>query len=111
MSDELAKKKCVPCEVGGVPLTREEAEILLRQVPEWHLNETATQIEREFAFKNFKEAITFADDVGEIAEEEEHHPDLYVSWGKVKVELSTHAVKGLSENDFILAAKINELSY
>ena len=104
--NELTQKKCVPCEAGGPALTREEAEILLKQIPEWQLNDSVTQIERTFTFPDFKTAIAFADKVGEVAEEEGHHPDLHVSWGKVRIELSTHAVKGLSENDFIMAAKI-----
>ena len=107
---DLIQKKCIPCEVGGPALTRIEGEALMHQVPEWHLNEEATKIEREFKFSNFKEAMTFADKVGELAEEEGHHPDLYIAWGKVRIELSTHAVKGLSENDFIMAAKIDGLS-
>lgn len=106
---ELTQKKCIPCEVGGPALTRGEAEVLLQQVPDWELDDDAKEIEREFKFKDFKEAMAFADKVGDLAEEEGHHPDLSISWGKVKIELSTHAVKGLSENDFIMAAKINAL--
>lgn len=106
---ELTQKKCVPCEVGGQALTREEAEVLLLQVPEWELDDIAKEIEREFTFKDFKEAMAFADKVGNLAEEEGHHPELSIAWGKVKIELSTHAVKGLSENDFIMAAKINKI--
>ena len=108
--NELSKKKCIPCEVGGPALTRVEAEVLLAQVPEWQLDADATHIERAFSFPDFKSALAFADRIGEVAEEEGHHPDLSVSWGKVTVELSTHSVNGLSENDFILAAKIDELN-
>lgn len=106
---ELIQKKCVPCEVGGSALTLDEARTLLAQVPQWTLATDAKQITREFSFKDFAEALAFANKIGEIAEAEGHHPDLTVSWGKVGVSLSTHAVSGLSENDFILAAKINQI--
>jgi len=105
----LTQKRCIPCEVGGPALSREEAEKLLEQIPGWNLNGAASQLERDFKFEDFKNAITFADRVGEIAEAEGHHPVLHVSWGKVRIELSTHAVHGLSGNDFILAAKVSAL--
>ena len=106
---DLAQKKCVPCEVGGKPLTKEEAQVLLAQTPGWQLDEDAKKISRNFTFKNFKEALAFTNKVGAIGEAEGHHPDMLLKWGKVAIELSTHAIKGLSENDFILAAKINAL--
>jgi len=107
MSD-LAKKRCIPCEEGGDPLLCEQAEDLQRQLnPEWMLIDQCHMLARSFTFKNFKEALDFANKVGAIAEEENHHPDLTVGWGHVGVELTTHAVGGLSENDFILAAKID----
>ena len=109
MSD-LAKKKCVPCEAGAAPLTKEEAEKTLQQVKDWKLSGDAKHISREFAFANFLDAMAFANKITAVAEEEGHHPDLHISWGKVGVELSTHSIKGLSENDFILAAKIDEIS-
>jgi len=105
----MAQKKCVPCEVGGQPLTPDEAEVLHAQIPEWTVAPDAKQLNRSFAFKDFAEAIAFADKVGVLAEQEGHHPDLHVSWGKVVIDLSTHAVGGLSENDFILAAKIDKM--
>ena len=104
---ELAQKKCVACEGGAQPLSREEAEVLLNQVNGWSLSGDVRWISKEFKFKNFKEALTFANVVGDIAEAEGHHPDLLVSWGKVTIELTTHAIHGLSENDFILAAKVD----
>lgn len=107
---ELTQKKCIPCEVGGPALTRGEAEALLQQVPGWELDDDAKEIECEFKFKDFKEAMAFADKVGNLAEEEGHHPELSIAWGKVKIELSTHAVKGLSENDFIFAAKADMIA-
>jgi 4a-hydroxytetrahydrobiopterin dehydratase len=106
---ELAQKKCVACEGTVAPFNREEAEVLLKQVNGWTLSGDARWISKEFKFKDFKEALARTDKVGAIAEEEGHHPDIQLSWGKVVVELTTHAIKGLSENDFILAAKIDRL--
>lgn len=102
--------RCKPCEGGMPPATREEAEILLKRVRDWKLSADGKSISKEFKFKNFAEALAFANSVGAIAEEEGHHPDLYVAWGKARVELTTHAIKGLSENDFILAAKIDAIA-
>lgn len=106
----LTQKKCIPCEAGAVPMSRAEAELLLQQVKAWTLSGDARWISREFKYKNFKEAMSFANTVAAIAEEEGHHPDLQISWGKVVVELTTHAIEGLSENDFILAAKIDKIA-
>jgi 4a-hydroxytetrahydrobiopterin dehydratase len=107
---ELSDKKCVPCEDDGFPpLTKEQVGDFLPHVPLWSINDEATEIHRTFRFKNFKEALDFTNKVGALAEEEGHHPDIQLGWGKVKVSLTTHAVKGLSENDFVLAAKIDLL--
>jgi 4a-hydroxytetrahydrobiopterin dehydratase len=107
---DLAKKKCVPCEDDGFPaLTKEQATDLMPHIPEWELSERATSITRQFPFKDFKSALAFANRVGELAEEEWHHPDIIVAWGRVEVLLTTHSVKGLTENDFIMAAKIDLL--
>ena len=106
---DLTQKKCVSCEVGGAPLTPDEVQMLYAQVPKWTVSEDSKKIHRTFEFKDFAGALAFADKVGAIAEEEGHHPDLHVSWGKVTVELWTHAVGGLSENDFIVAAKIDRI--
>lgn len=105
----LATQKCVPCEGDTAPLTRDEAERYLQQVSNWMLWPDGNTISKSFKFKNFKDAFTFAAKVADQAEEEGHHPDLLVSWGRVEVELSTHAIGGLSENDFILAAKIDKI--
>lgn len=103
--ESLKEKKCLPCE-GGVPkLTREQAEELNRQVLNWTLNEI--DIEKTFKFKNFKDAMVFVNRMAEIAEDEGHHPDFSVHYNKVNVKIWTHAIDGLSENDFILAAKID----
>ena len=107
---ELAAKKCVSCEGGMPPATRDEAAILLKQINAWTLSGDSRWISKEFKFKDFAEALAFTDKVGEIAESEGHHPDIQLSWGKVVVELTTHAIKGLSENDFIVAAKIDKIA-
>ena len=108
-NSELSEKKCVPCEGGTEKMTRADAEAMLTHTPLWSLASDALSISRECTFKNFKEALDFANRIGELAEEEGHHPDLHVSWGKLGVQFSTHAIGGLSENDFIMAAKINRM--
>ena len=106
---ELSDKRCVPCR-GGVPvLGAEEAERLVAQVPGWSLEEDAKGIRREFRFRNFAEAMGFAQRVGELAEVEGHHPDLSIGWGYCTVRFRTHAIRGLHENDFIMAAKVSRL--
>lgn len=107
---ELAQKKCVACEGTEAPLTKEEAEILLKQLKGWTLSGDARWLSKEFKCKDFVGAMALANKVADIAESEGHHPDLQVSWGKLVIELTTHAIKGLSENDFILAAKIDEIA-
>jgi len=105
----LLNKKCVACEGGVEPFTNNQAEEYLREIPGWKLNSDSKGIEREFKFKDFKEAISFINRVAEVAESEGHHPDIYVSYNRVRLNLSTHSIRGLSENDFILAAKIDSL--
>jgi 4a-hydroxytetrahydrobiopterin dehydratase len=109
VSDELSEKRCVPCR-GGVPaLGEEEAGRLISRVPGWALEEGAKGIRREFRFRNFAEAMRFALQVGELAETEGHHPDLSLGWGYCTVRFRTHSIKGLHENDFIMAAKVGRL--
>ena len=103
----LATKRCEPCEVGTPPLPKEEAARLGKEISEWRLKEKS--IEREFKFKNFQEAIDFVNEVAVLAEQENHHPDIRISYNRVRLELMTHKIGGLSNNDFILAAKIEEL--
>ena len=107
--EDLTQKRCIACEGNVTPFNRVEAEILLKQVPAWTLSDDTRVLWRTFTFKNFAEAMKFANAVAVIAEDEGHHPDLAVSWGKVGIELTTHAIKGLSENDFIMAAKIDQI--
>jgi len=106
----LLQKKCIPCEGGIAPLTKAEAEELRKQTPEWGVSKDGKMISRKFKFKNFKETTTFFNKVAAIAEEENHHPDFEVHWGSMTLILQTHAIGGLSENDFIVAAKIDSLS-
>lgn len=105
----LLDKKCVPCEGGTMPLTIQEAETLMKDLNHWTLASDAKKIEKEFKFKNFAEALAFANKVGAIAEAEGHHPEIEIGWGKAEIELTTHAIGGLSVNDFILAAKIDKI--
>ncbi len=111
MPIDLTQKKCIPCEGGTPPMAHQQVQQYCTLVSvEWQVVENDKKIRRTFKFKNFKEALAFANQVGEIAEAEGHHPDLVVAWGRVEVTLWTHAVGGLSENDFIMAAKIDALS-
>ncbi len=107
---ELLQKKCVPCDGGTPPMTDEEEDKVKPQVPNWELDRgNPHKLEREFKFKNFKAALAFVNKVGALAESEGHHPDIHVYYSKVVLDLYTHAVGGLSENDFILAAKIDAM--
>lgn len=106
---ELAKKKCVPCMGGIPPLTRDEAVELGTNVPQWRLAEDARAISRDFKFGDFAQALAFVNQVGVLAEEEGHHPDIQLGWGYASIKLYTHKINGLHENDFIMAAKINSL--
>ena len=102
----LAAGHCVPCEAGTPPMESDRARELLAQVPGWELADD--KLTRQFRFKDFKAAMAFVNRVADIAEGEGHHPDFYISWNRVRLELTTHAIKGLSDNDFVMAAKINE---
>lgn len=105
---DLATKECVPCKGGVAPIKGRELEGLLRHAPGWtSVNEH--HIVGTFTFPDFKTALEFTNRVGAIAEEQGHHPDILLKWGKVKVTLYTHKIDGLTENDFIMAARINNL--
>lgn len=103
----LASKKCVPCEGGTPPMEHDEIEKYIKNVEDWEVKDDK-RIEKTFKFKTFMEGIRFVNEVARIAEQEGHHPDIHIRWRKVTFELSTHAIKGLSENDFIMASKIDQ---
>jgi 4a-hydroxytetrahydrobiopterin dehydratase len=109
MSETLAEKTCTPCRGGVPPLTRDEAQRFQAQAPNWELDDNAHRIARTFRFRNFREALAFVQEVGELAETEGHHPDISFGWGYVTVSLSTKKIKGLHENDFIMASKIERV--
>jgi 4a-hydroxytetrahydrobiopterin dehydratase len=106
----LASKTCVPCRGGVPPLGRAEAARLLAQVPGWSLDDAAARIERAFEFPDFAAALAFVQGVGAVAEAEDHHPDICFGWGYCRVVFQTHKIKGLHENDFIMAAKVDALT-
>jgi 4a-hydroxytetrahydrobiopterin dehydratase len=109
-SEQLTSKKCVPCEGGVEKFTRPEAADQLILLDGWHLSDDALRIRKEWVVKNFMAAMDFFNRIAEVAESEGHHPDLHLEgYRNVRIELSTHAIGGLSENDFILAAKIDQL--
>ena len=111
MSD-LLKKKCVPCEGGILPFDISEIHKYQKKVDGWNVKKNEKNIyflEKNFKFKNFINSQNFIDKVGEVSEQENHHPDISFGWGYAKIEISTHAIEGLSENDFILAAKIDAI--
>ena len=109
MSEALADKKCVPCRGGVPPLKGEELKKLHASIPEWQVVNDH-HLHREFRFPDFKQALDFVNRVGSIAEQEGHHPDILLGWGKVGITLWTHTIDGLTESDFILAAKIERLA-
>jgi 4a-hydroxytetrahydrobiopterin dehydratase len=102
----LAEKTCVPCRGGVPPLTAEQIKPLVSQVDSWNVVQNH-HLEKEFKFQDFKTALDFVNKVGGIAEEQGHHPDIYLAWGKARVTIWTHKIDGLTESDFILAAKVD----
>jgi 4a-hydroxytetrahydrobiopterin dehydratase len=108
-SSGLSEQSCVPCRGGVPPLSLAEAQELLVQTPGWSLTHEGKRLERRFTFKNFVAALEFINRVAEIAERQDHHPDICLGWGYATIVYYTHKIGGLHENDFIMAAKINEL--
>ena len=103
---ELAEKECVPCKGGTLPLKGDELRKLIERLGHgWHVVDEH-HLEKEFKFANFREALAFTNKVGELAERNNHHPDFYLAWGKVKLTLWTHKIDGLTESDFVFAAKV-----
>ncbi len=107
---DLAAKTCVPCRGGIPPMSEEDASRYFGQAPGWTLTHEATRIERTFPCRDFAEALALVNRVGALAEVEGHHPDIRFGWGYCTIELYTHKINGLHENDFIMAAKINALA-
>ena len=110
--EDLFKKKCVPCEGGAIPFDISDIHKYQKKVDGWEVIKNPKEIyflEKKFKFKNFIESQKFVNEVGKIAELEGHHPDIFFGWGYAKISITTHAIEGLSENDFILAAKIDYL--
>lgn len=108
---DLTNQKCVPCEEGGKPLTMDEVKEYMKLTRDWfYIEKEVATIQRNFIFKDFTEAFDFVKKVARLAETEDHHPDIFIhNYKKVDITLSTHAVKGLSVNDMVMAAKINQL--
>jgi 4a-hydroxytetrahydrobiopterin dehydratase len=112
MTDEaasLSARRCQPCHAGTPPLTKDRAQELMQQLNDWELNEATTEISRTFRFKNYYQTIAFVNAVAWVSHQEDHHPDMEVSYNRCRVRYSTHSVGGLSENDFICAAKLDAL--
>lgn len=109
MSD-LTAKKCVACEGGVDPLTRDQTQALMKQLdPQWRVSDDGKSIHREWKFRNFFHTMSFVNAVAHIANSEDHHPDLEVGYGVCRIKFTTHAIDGLSENDFICAAKVDQV--
>lgn len=106
----LAEKTCVSCHGGVPPLTSEQIAELLPQIKSWDVIDDH-HLERTYKFANFAQALGFVNRVGAIADEQNHHPDIYLAWGKVKVEIWTHKINGLTESDFIFAAKVDRIEH
>lgn len=106
---DLKTKSCKPCAPGTPPLSREQAAGLLKQTPDWTLNDASTELSRAFKFKNYYETMAFVNALAWVAHREDHHPDIEVGYNRCHVRFSTHSIKGLSENDFICAAKLDAL--
>lgn len=106
---DLKDKKCIPCSSFVPPLSLDEKQKLLAKLGQgWQLTQENSRLRRDFKFKNFKKALEFANEVGRLAEEEKHHPEIFLGWGHCDLEIWTHTNNNLVENDFILAAKVNE---
>ena len=110
--NDLAKKKCVPCEGNIQPFDQQEIHKYLKKINGWNVESNKDNsyfLIKKYSFKNFKDSQDFVNKVSDIAEQENHHPDIFFGWGYCKVKIFTHAIKGLAESDFILAAKIDNL--
>jgi 4a-hydroxytetrahydrobiopterin dehydratase len=108
MTEQLADKQCVPCRGGFAPLKGKDLQEMLKNVPEWSVVDEH-HLTREYKFHDFKQALDFVNKVGAVAEEQGHHPDILLAWGKAGITIWTHKIDGLTESDFIMAAKIDRL--
>ena len=111
--NDISKKKCEPCEGGLIPFDISEIHKYQKKVDDWDIFKDQKEVfflNKKFIFKNFLDSQTFINNVGRISEEEGHHPDIIFGWGYAEIKITTHAIKGLSENDFILAAKIDQIT-
>lgn len=107
---DLLKKTCTPCLGSEPPATKQQVQKMLKETPGWEVYDNYTKLEKEFIFPNFSQAIKFINKVAQVSEQEGHHPDIYLyNYKKVRIQLWTHKIGGLHENDFILAAKINQI--
>ena len=107
MADDLASKVCVPCKGGVPPLDEAQQKPLLEQLDGWRVVDNH-HLEKNYEFPDFVQALAFVNRVGEVAEENGHHPDIHLTWGKVDIEIYTHKINGLTESDFVLAAKCDK---
>ena len=109
--NELLTKKCVPCEKGAPRLTPDQLDAMRPQIPDWEIRDTdgVQKLHKVFKFKNFAQALAFTNSVGELAEAEYHHPTIVLDWGRVEVIWTTHKIKGLHENDVVMAARTDAL--
>mgnify|MGYP001441760751 CR=1 FL=1 len=113
MTDDLSNKKCLPCEGGVIPFDVSQIHNYQKKVDGWDITKDNNEIfllYKKFEFENFLKSQNFVNEVGKISEDEGHHPDISFGWGYAEIKITTHAIKGLSENDFILAAKIDKIS-
>jgi 4a-hydroxytetrahydrobiopterin dehydratase len=108
---DLAQRECIPCKGGVPPMERSEAQALLAQLDnDWRLERSDHDyLEKTYRFKDFREALDFVNRVGALAEQQAHHPDIYLAWGRVKITIWTHKIKGLTESDFVFAAKCDRV--
>lgn len=109
MTEQLADRDCIPCRGGVAPLKGADLEQLHRNIPKWDVTDEH-HLHREFRFPDFKNALEFVNWVGALAEDQGHHPDIFLAWGKAEITLWTHKINGLTESDFIMAAKIDRLA-
>jgi 4a-hydroxytetrahydrobiopterin dehydratase len=107
-TDDLAERSCVPCKKGSPPLASAVVESLLRRLDGWQVVD-GHHLARDFKFRDFAGALAFVNRVGDVAEAEGHHPDMHLAWGRARIEIWTHTIDGLSESDFVLAAKIDRI--